>query len=75
MRVSLVWLATVTTQALGHCFFFFLLVVVDQLNKVRSRWMRCRCRYTVDPLLDKLEDEGVIVAVVVAGSGAVVLVR
>lgn len=37
--------------------------------------MGCRCRYTVDPLLDKFEDEGVIVAVVVAGSGAVVLVR
>jgi hypothetical protein len=45
------------------------------LNKVRSRWMRYRCRYTVDPLLDKFEGEGVIVAVAVAGSGAVVLVR
>jgi hypothetical protein len=37
--------------------------------------MRYRCRYTVDPLLDKFEGEGVIVAVAVAGSGAVVLVR
>jgi hypothetical protein len=33
--------------------------------------VRCRCRYTVDPLLDKFEDEGVIVT----ESGAVVLVR